>query len=435
MSNDDYQAVLDGFIADLNTAMDAVGSPSYARLEQLSEQVHGDRPRDIELVVLARSTTQEILAGRRRQPPRWQWVLSFVTTLQVAARKAGVDVSRIGTIEDWKRRHDAVRAAGERACLRAGGIGARRRERPGHAYVGSGASLADVRPASRTGALTYAESEEDALSAEVLGMLRQAGAPHWWDCYRDVAPDWLEFYLYLESAAEGIRTYETEIIPGLLQVEAYARAVMRQCLPRATADDIDRLVELRMRRQQQHRDSQQSRMLWAILEEAALRNERISPRIMRAQVRHLIQVAEQHNIAIQIVPAGTTGNGTISEPVTIFRFPGKYLCDVVHLEQPGHGYFLHERKIAEHYNWHFNSLSIMGISPKATRKFLWELFREILGLVAGRSAWIRTISRSTRRQAISSSPGIAPIQEWRPDEQSAGLPGDINAWGGVALKR
>ena len=153
MSNDDYQAVLDGFIADLNAAMDAAGSPSYARLEHLSEHVRGDQPKEIDLIVLARSTTQEILTGRRRQPPRWQWVLSFVLTLQVAARKAGVGVDRIGTIEDWKRKHDAVRSAAERACLRAGGIGGRRRDRPEPEHTGVGRSPAGVRPGYYSGAL------------------------------------------------------------------------------------------------------------------------------------------------------------------------------------------------------------------------------------------------------------------------------------------
>jgi Domain of unknown function (DUF5753) len=377
MSNDDYQVVRDGFIADLNQALVTVGSPSYKRLKQLSEQVFEQgRRKDVDLIVLAHSTTQEILTGRRRQPPRWQWVLSFVTTLQFAARKAGVDVDSIGTIETWKRKYDAVRTA-EQAEQRADS-GIRRRNREvvrEHASVG--VSAADLIPAPRIGALAYAQSEEDALSAQVLGMLRNAGAPQWWHRYRDVTTEWLEFYLYLESAAEGIRTYETEIIPGLLQIEAYASEVMRQFLPDAKADEISRLVELRMRRQELHRDNPRSCRLWAILEAAALRNQHISPRIMRAQINYLAEVAERRNVAIQVVPPGLTANESITRPVTVFRFPGIYLGDVVHLERPDHPCFLHERKNTEYYNSLFNGLAITAISPRASRELLRRLSREI----------------------------------------------------------
>jgi len=399
MSSNDYQAVLDGFIDDLNRALVAVGSPSYARLEQLSELVYRrGRSKEIDLIVLAHSTTQEILTGRRQQPPRWQWVLSFVTTLRAAARKAGVDVDSIGTIEQWKRKHDAVHAAAERPDQRAGGTGSRRRNQARCERAGVGAARSDVLRVHVTRALTDAQNEEDALLAEVLGMLREAGAPQWWHCYRDVAPEWLEFYLYLESAAQVIRTYETEVIPGLLQVEAYAGAVMRQCLPDAPPDEITRLVELRMRRQQLHRDNPRSCRLWAILEETALRDRRISSRIMRAQISHLVEAAEQRNVAIQIVPSDT-GHGAISEPVTIFRFPGRYMGDVVHLEQPGDACFLHERKNTEHYNSLFNSLSIEAADPRAAREFLRRLAREILtqGASHGPSRRVVRMGRGGKR--------------------------------------
>jgi Domain of unknown function (DUF5753) len=373
MSNNDYQAVQNSFIDDLRQALQAAGSPSYARLEQLSGYLlRQGQPGGIDLIVLARSTTQEILTGHRRQPLKWQWVISFVTTLHVAARRAGVDISGIGTVEEWKRKHDAVRAAMEPAGQSAVRVGNRQCNgtEKGSVLVPAAA----VSPLARI--LAGADSGEDALRAQVFGMLRQAGAPQWWHGYRDVAPEWLEFYLYLESAAALIRTYETNVIPGLLQVETYARTIIKQGRPDAPAHEIARLVELRMRRRQLLYNERPCH-LWAILEESALRNTRVGPRAMRAQIGHLIGIAEQPNVTIQVVPPAPKSNGTLSEPITIFRFPGEYLGDVVHLEEPGHPVFLHERKDTELYLRLYNSLAISVGDPQAARDLLWKISREM----------------------------------------------------------
>jgi hypothetical protein len=110
---DDNQAgqVRRDFIARLNEAWEAAGPPSFARVEKLSidlssaEQTGGG----LRLRVLAASTTHEILRGKRRSLPEWPWVLSYVTVLRIAAVENGLDADVVGTIGDWKTRHQAAR--------------------------------------------------------------------------------------------------------------------------------------------------------------------------------------------------------------------------------------------------------------------------------------------------------------------------------------
>src|SRR5918999_1437509 len=103
-------AALRDFIAELNAAWEAAGPPSFARLEKLSisvgsaEQVGGLRLR-----VLAASTTHEILRGKRRSLPEWGWVVSFVNVLRFAAAENGLNPDVVGTIADWKDRHQRAR--------------------------------------------------------------------------------------------------------------------------------------------------------------------------------------------------------------------------------------------------------------------------------------------------------------------------------------
>ncbi|HEU5161402.1 MAG TPA: hypothetical protein VFU43_30710 [Streptosporangiaceae bacterium] len=103
-------AAQDNFIAELNAAWEAAGPPSYARLERLSLRVSGGL-HGLRLRVLAASTTQAILSGRRKRLPEWGWVASFVNGLRLAAAENGLDPDVIGTIQEWKAKHHAVRLA------------------------------------------------------------------------------------------------------------------------------------------------------------------------------------------------------------------------------------------------------------------------------------------------------------------------------------
>jgi hypothetical protein len=364
MADDDCRADLDCFIADLKRVWCAVGGPSYAHLEYLSAQVLRQRRSEgVEFVSLAPSTTSEILSGRRKQALKWPWVLTFLTVLRVAARRGGIDAAVVGTTDEWKRKHEAVLAAGQ-APLRPARPARAGRQPGARKYVGV------IDPdAARRAAAHDADSEADALLGAFLAVVRRAGAARGQHSCRDFAPEWLALYLNLESDAETVRTYETEVIPGLLQTTAYARAVMTQRLPGAAAKDVNGLVELRMQGQPLNR-RRGPRRLWAVIEEAAFRSRRIDARTMQAQVSYLIDLAEKPNVALQIIPAGTAGNLTLSEPMTIFRFPGRYLGDVVCMEQSDRALFLHERKDTEHYNQLFDNLAVNAAPPDITGRVL-----------------------------------------------------------------
>jgi hypothetical protein len=116
---DDNRAgtALRNFIADLNAAWEAAGPPSYTRLEKLSIAFSSsEQAGALRLRVLAASTTHEILRGKRRSLPEWGWVVSFVNVLRVAAIENGLDADVVGSIAEWKARHQqarfVIRAAG-----------------------------------------------------------------------------------------------------------------------------------------------------------------------------------------------------------------------------------------------------------------------------------------------------------------------------------
>src|SRR5262249_23286456 len=119
--------------------------------------------------------------------------------------------------------------------------------------------------------------------AGVLALAREANTPGWWHGYTDILPHWLEPYFGLEAAASVIRTYELQFVPGLLQTEGYARAVIR--LGNAGNDEeVNRRTEARMSRQDILKRDDPPRN-WAVIDEAALRRPIGGRGVMQEQIR------------------------------------------------------------------------------------------------------------------------------------------------------
>jgi transcriptional regulator with XRE-family HTH domain len=212
-------------------------------------------------------------------------------------------------------------------------------EDAGRAIRGSGSKISRLelgrtRIKSRDAAdlLTRYGVTDEAERATLLALAEHANAASWWQEYADVVPAWLEQYLELERAAGLIRTYQVQVIPGLLQTEDYCRAIVRSARPDAPDDEIERRVELRMARQQiLHRDDPVR--LWAVIDEASLLRPVGGTAVMRAQLRYLIEAARLPNVNIQILPLSAGAHAAEGGCLALLRFSEAELPDVVYLEQ------------------------------------------------------------------------------------------------------
>ena len=167
--------------------------------------------------------------------------------------------------------------------------------------------------------------------AALLNLVREANTPGWWHAYADIVPSWLQPYVGLEAAASVIRTYQIQLVPGLLQTEGYARALIRQ--GSATSDEeIARRSELRASRQEILRrpDAPQ---LWVVIDEAALRRPVGSREIVRDQLEYLIEMADHPAVTLQILPFSVNTHLAMCGPFTILRFAEPDLQNVVYVEQ------------------------------------------------------------------------------------------------------
>ncbi|MER5434445.1 helix-turn-helix transcriptional regulator [Streptomyces sp. NPDC002588] len=167
--------------------------------------------------------------------------------------------------------------------------------------------------------------------AEVfVGLAEDANLPGWWQRFHDVLPEWFSLYVSLEGAARLIRSYEPHFVPGLLQTERYARAVMEAgTVGRTTPDAIERHVSLRMARQRLL-DGPNPPHLWTVMDETVLiRPVSEDPSIMREQLDKLLEWTDRDRITLQIARfADGPHPGTVA-PFSLFRFAEPELPDMV----------------------------------------------------------------------------------------------------------
>lgn len=211
--------------------------------------------------------------------------------------------------------------------------------------------------------------------ATLLAMARHANAPRWWRAYSDAIPAWFEPYLGLEQAAEVIRTYQVQFVPGLLQTPAYARATLRIGTGDTPGLDAHQLVSLRMRRQQ-ILDRPCPPRLWAVIDEAALRRPIGNNAVMRAQLQHLVDMARLGQITIQVAPFSSGSRAVAAGPITMLRFREAELADVVYLEQQTSALYLSKPAERAHYCSVLNRLAIEAPPPSDTEAVLRNILRE-----------------------------------------------------------
>jgi len=226
--------------------------------------------------------------------------------------------------------------------------------------------------------LTLYGVTDETVHAEFLALAGRSGEPDWWARYRDVVPGWFETYIGLEAAASAIRSFEVQFVPGLFQTEDYARAVTIPPRPPrrpALADDTERRVALRLKRQDLL-SRPDPPWIWSVMDEAVLRRPAGGPTVMRAQLRHLLELAALERVTIQVIPFSSGIHAAESGSFTILRFAEQELPDVVYTEQLTGARYLGQRQEVEQYLQVASELSSQALTPAATIRFIEQAARD-----------------------------------------------------------
>jgi len=174
----------------------------------------------------------------------------------------------------------------------------------------------------------------------LMRRVREGNRQGWWDDFSDVLapdpgdpllPDNPSRYVALEQDARELRSFETTLMPGLLQTEDYARAVL-SALSTANSEATDRRVELRMRRQDRLYAAKDPLTVHTVLDEAVLRRQMGGEQVLRGQLERLLADAQRPNITIQVLPFGSGAHPSIAGSFAVLAFPDSDDNDLVYIE-------------------------------------------------------------------------------------------------------
>jgi transcriptional regulator with XRE-family HTH domain len=209
---------------------------------------------------------------------------------------------------------------------------------------------------------------DQAYRDEMLDMARRATERGWWQSFSsDVVPTALANLIGLETEARTIRSYEPELVPGLVQTEAYARAVMRAWQPGWTAAEIDRRVEIRLGRQDVLRQAGVSPQASCIINEAVLRRSVGGNEVMHEQMEVLAKERDPANVTVQVLPFNSGAHPAMAGPFQILTFHDPGDLGVVHLESAMTAITLERPEELRRYDEIWGSLQARALSPEDSR--------------------------------------------------------------------
>jgi transcriptional regulator with XRE-family HTH domain len=218
---------------------------------------------------------------------------------------------------------------------------------------------------------SYGVSEEE--SDAFVALAEEANQPGWWQRFHDVLPDWFSLYVSLEGAARIIRSYEPHFVPGLLQTEAYARAVMEAgTIAQQGSETIERHVSLRMTRQQLL-EKPDPPHLWVIMDETVLcRPVGHGGEIMREQLDKLLEFAERDRVTLQIAEFAAGPHPGTYAPFSLFRFGEPELPDMAFTEYLTGALYLDSRAEVSAHLEVLDHMTARAASAERTKKILRE---------------------------------------------------------------
>ncbi|MEU7571559.1 helix-turn-helix transcriptional regulator [Micromonospora sp. NPDC049240] len=213
----------------------------------------------------------------------------------------------------------------------------------------------------------YGVTGED---AEPLRDLARAGRQRGrWSGYRNVVPDWFRQYLDLEADAAEIRWYQSEVIPGILQIEPYIRAIIE-------GEDVEQQTAVRLERQKVI-DRPDGPELSFILSESALRRDLGDREAMREQLSHIAALANRPNVTIQVFPLDAETYVTASYNFIILRFGEEVASDVVYLETFTDADYLDSPESLRSYNRLWGRLQAAALGPAESRRLILRIADEM----------------------------------------------------------
>ncbi|MER5951346.1 helix-turn-helix transcriptional regulator [Streptomyces sp. NPDC001904] len=217
------------------------------------------------------------------------------------------------------------------------------------------------------------EVEDHRIVDSLMQMAKDSRQQGWWHSFGDIP---YSVYIGLETDAASLRVYDPQVVPGLLQTRGYAESLINGALPETTPSDIDKRVQVRMRRQERIQAPDNPLRLWTVLDEAALRRTVGGRGIMREQLEHLVEQSQRPHVTVQVIPFEMGAHPGLNGQYAILEFPDAADSSVVYIEGVTSDLYLEKANDVQKYSVMYEHLRAQALNVEQSRQFISEIAKE-----------------------------------------------------------
>src|SRR5690242_7800290 len=210
--------------------------------------------------------------------------------------------------------------------------------------------------------LTLYGVQDEPYRETLMTLARLSRERTWWTDYRDLMRP--GNFVGLEAEASWSRVWEPIVLPGLLQTEAYMRALMTSGRRADAPESVDRRIRLRLRRQDRLIEPNPLN-LWAVIDESVVHRVVGGPAVMREQLQRLLDTGALANVTIQILPFTAGEHVFLGGSAALLEFPERAHSDVVYLEGLAGDYYEEQPQEVARYRDEFERLASNALDAEA----------------------------------------------------------------------
>ncbi|MEZ7002697.1 helix-turn-helix transcriptional regulator [Streptomyces sp. SCSIO 75703] len=214
------------------------------------------------------------------------------------------------------------------------------------------------------------EVADQRIVDSLMQMAKDSRQQGWWHAFGDIP---YSVYIGLETDAESLRTYEPQIITGLLQTRSYAEALIQGALPETSVADIEKRVQVRIRRQERVTADANPLRLWVVLDEAALHRVVGSRQVMREQLEHVAEMSQLPHITVQVLPFDVGAHPGINGQYSILEFADTADSSVVYLEGVTSDLYLEKAQDVQKYTVMYEHLRAQALNVDQSRQLIEDM--------------------------------------------------------------
>ncbi|PJN08706.1 transcriptional regulator [Streptomyces sp. CB01635] len=208
------------------------------------------------------------------------------------------------------------------------------------------------------------EVEDHRIVDSLMQMAKDSRQQGWWHSFGDIP---YSVYIGLETDAASLRVYDPQVVPGLLQTRAYAETLITGALPETTPTDIDKRVQVRVRRQERIVAPDNPLRLWTVLDESALRRVVGSRTVMREQLEHLVEQSQLPHVTVQVIPFDMGAHPGLNGQYAILEFPDAADSSVVYIEGVTSDLYLEKANDVQKYSVMYEHLRAQALNVEQSR--------------------------------------------------------------------